>query len=69
MPYEQMLIPHLEEIKLEFREALEDHLGYFNADDLPFMKVAKPLSLDAQPPHQDDAEPPNKNSNPDNQTT
>jgi len=25
MPHEKMLIPHFEEIKLEFKEALEDH--------------------------------------------
>ena len=27
MPYERQLIPHLEEIKLEFKEALDDHMG------------------------------------------
>lgn len=40
MPYEQMLIPHLEEIKLEFMEALEDHLGQVNLDDFLFLKGA-----------------------------
>ena len=25
LPYEKQLIPHYEEIKLEFKEALEDH--------------------------------------------
>ena len=31
LPYEKQLIPHYEEIKLEFKEALEDH----NAGKLP----------------------------------
>ena len=31
MPYERALIPHLEEINLEFREAFEDH----NAGEVP----------------------------------
>ena len=30
-PYEKQLIPHYEEIKLEFKEALEDH----NAGKIP----------------------------------
>jgi hypothetical protein len=38
MPYEQILIPHLEEIKLEFREALEDHVGSVNLEDFLFLK-------------------------------
>jgi hypothetical protein len=33
-----MLIPQLEEIKLEFREAIEDHIGVFNTEDFLFMK-------------------------------
>jgi hypothetical protein len=41
MPYEQLLIPHLEEIKLEFKEALEDHVGNFNFDDLIFVSRSK----------------------------
>jgi hypothetical protein len=41
MPYEQILIPHLEEIKLEFREALEDHVGSVNLDDFLFLKNAE----------------------------
>ena len=31
LPYEKQLIPHYEEIKLEFKEALEDH----NAGKIP----------------------------------
>lgn len=41
MPYEQMLIPHLEEIKLEFKEAIEDHIGHFSFDDLIFVSTRK----------------------------
>ena len=41
MPYEQILIPHLEEIKLEFREALEDHVGSVNLDDFLLLKGAE----------------------------
>lgn len=37
MPYEHHLIPQLEEIKLEFKEAIEDHIGHFNFDDLIFI--------------------------------
>ena len=37
MPYEQVLIPQLEEIKLEFKEAIEDHVGHFDISDLIFI--------------------------------
>lgn len=36
MPYEKQLIPHYEEIKLEFKEALEDH----NAGAIPSTMVS-----------------------------
>lgn len=37
MPYELMLIPQFEEIKLEFREAFEDNYGAFASDNLSFL--------------------------------
>lgn len=49
MPYEQLLIPNLEEIKLEFREAIEDHIGAFNPDDFLFMKGSdKPAQIERE---------------------
>jgi len=41
MPYEQILIPQLEGIKLEFREAIEDHVGSVNLDDFIFLKSSE----------------------------
>jgi hypothetical protein len=49
MPYERQLIPHLEEIKLEFKEALDDHMGPqgYDFNELMFISGAP---KDVRPP-------------------